>query len=174
VESLSREDIREFKAKGATLRLRDGGLLQRRTIEPLNLGILVSAFGRSTEENHPSKYFNLVDSLIISDNDYVSTVKGMECIILQAKCYLDIGQPRRAWLTYRRGIAMTQLMVSILLYPFNVSADLMYCRDCNATTQASQNIIVYVGHVLGRSLPESAPRPAIRSPRLKRRSRLGK
>lgn len=37
----------------------------------------------------------------------------MECIILQGKCCLDIGQPRRGWLTYRRGLALAQLTVSM-------------------------------------------------------------
>ena len=75
------------------------------------LGILVTAFGRSTNEN-PCQYFSVVDNLIISDDEYASAMDGMECVIILAKCYIDIGQPRKGWLTYRRGLALAQLIVS--------------------------------------------------------------
>jgi hypothetical protein len=87
---------------------------------PTDLGLLVCAFGLSTDTNG-SRYLALVDRLIISDNEYAATITGLECIVLQAKCYLDTGQPRRAWLTYRKGLVLAQLMVSNRLstrYPY--------------------------------------------------------
>jgi hypothetical protein len=79
---------------------------------PTELGILVSAFGLSAE-TRGSYYLALVEKLIISDDQYAATLPGIECIILQAKCYLDIGQPRKAWHVYRRGLTIAQLTVSV-------------------------------------------------------------
>jgi hypothetical protein len=78
---------------------------------PMDLGLLVCAFGLSADQNG-SLYLALVDRLVISDDEYAATLTGLECIVLQGKCYLDIGQPRRAWLAYRRGLVLGQLMVS--------------------------------------------------------------
>ncbi|KAH6682715.1 hypothetical protein B0J14DRAFT_467830 [Halenospora varia] len=75
---------------------------------PAELALLVTAYARST----PGQYhlYTLVDSLIIADSAYVASIEGLECLILLAKAYTDVGQPRRAWLTYRRGVAIAQLM----------------------------------------------------------------
>ncbi|KAI9765752.1 MAG: hypothetical protein M1840_007186 [Geoglossum simile] len=75
---------------------------------PAELGILVAAYARSSNQNH--HLYATVDSLVISDSAYSATIEGMECLILLAKSYIDIGQPRRAWLMYRRGMAIAQLM----------------------------------------------------------------
>ena len=82
---------------------------------PWELGILVSAFGLSVE-SRKSYYLALVEKLIISDDQYAATLPGIGCIILQGKCYLDIGQPRKAWLMYRRGLTIAQLTVSMLKF----------------------------------------------------------
>ncbi|KAH0542442.1 hypothetical protein FGG08_003197 [Glutinoglossum americanum] len=74
---------------------------------PAELGILVAAYARSSNQNH---LYAIVDSLVISDSAYLATTEGMECLILLAKSYTDIGQPRRAWFMYRRGMAIAQLM----------------------------------------------------------------
>ena len=76
---------------------------------PAELGILVAAYARSTSDGH--HLFALVDDLIVSDFAYSTTPEGIECFILLAKAYTDIGQPRRAWLMWRRGMAIAQLMV---------------------------------------------------------------
>ncbi|KAI9854171.1 MAG: hypothetical protein M1813_001341 [Trichoglossum hirsutum] len=76
---------------------------------PAQLGILVAAYARSSIQNY--HLYAIVDSLVISDSAYSATMEGMECLILLAKSYIDIGQPRRAWLMYRRGMAIAQLMV---------------------------------------------------------------
>jgi hypothetical protein len=83
------------------------------TGKPAELGVLVSAFALSTDTNDSYLFLSLVDQLIISDDEYAATVEGMECILLQSKCYLDVGKPRKAWLSYHRGLALAQLMVSV-------------------------------------------------------------
>jgi hypothetical protein len=84
---------------------------------PTELGILVSAFGLSSGTNRKSSQcLSLVDKLIILDDQYAATLSGFECILLQAKCYLDIGQPRKAWLAYRRGLTLAQLTVGAFVF----------------------------------------------------------
>jgi hypothetical protein len=77
---------------------------------PAELGILTAAYARSMgkEQHH---LYAVIDSLIVSDFTYAATLEGMECLILLAKSYTDIGQPRRAWFVWRKGIAVAQLMV---------------------------------------------------------------
>ena len=81
---------------------------------PAELGILVAAYARSSNQNH--HLYAIVDSLVISDSVYSATIEGMECLILLAKSYIDIGQPRRGWFMYRRGMAIAQLMVQVVSY----------------------------------------------------------
>lgn len=79
---------------------------------PSQLGTLALAVGISQEGDELDHYLNLVNQWILSDDEYASTLEGMECIILSSKCYADIGQPRKAWVNYRRGLTFAQLLVS--------------------------------------------------------------
>lgn len=81
---------------------------------PAELGILFAAYARSLNRSH--HLYAIVDSLVISDFAYSATIEGMECLILLAKSYTDIGQPRRAWFMWRRGMAIAQLMVQVISY----------------------------------------------------------
>lgn len=78
---------------------------------PAILGTLVTAYARSLDQG--SDLYELVGLLVISDFAYAATLEGMECLVLLAKSYTDIGQPRRAWLTWRQGLAIAQLMVRL-------------------------------------------------------------
>ncbi|KAM5355050.1 hypothetical protein ACJ41O_001696 [Fusarium nematophilum] len=75
---------------------------------PAELAILAVAYARSLGRSH--QLFSLVDSLIISDFSLAASLDGMECLILLAKTYTDIGQPRRAWFTWRKGLSIAQMM----------------------------------------------------------------
>ncbi|OAQ63664.1 hypothetical protein VFPPC_16501 [Pochonia chlamydosporia 170] len=77
---------------------------------PAQVATLVVAYARSV--GNSSQLISLVDNLVISDVSLAATVEGMECLILLGKTYTDVGQPRRAWLTWRKGIATAQLMAS--------------------------------------------------------------
>lgn len=63
--------------------------------------------------------FGLVDNLVISDMTVVTSLDGMECLVLLAKTYTDIGQPRRAWLMWRRGLAFAQLLVCLPVFLYS-------------------------------------------------------
>jgi hypothetical protein len=79
---------------------------------PPHVGLLTLAVGVSIEGDNLDAYLALVDRWITSDDEYASTLEGMECLLLQAKCYADIGQPRKAWLIYRKGLGYAQMLVS--------------------------------------------------------------
>lgn len=108
--------------------------------DPAELGILTAAYARSMGSGH-HHIFALVDSLVTSDFTYVSTLEGLECLILLAKSYTDIGQPRRAWFMWRKGIAIAQLMVRQSLTPKKDISDLAkgFHRE-RTSTPAGQRI----------------------------------
>lgn len=78
---------------------------------PAVLGTLAIGYGRSL--GRASHLFGLVERIVLADFAVAATVQGMECLILLGKTYTDIGQPKRAWLTWRRGLANAQLMVCL-------------------------------------------------------------
>jgi len=56
------------------------------------------------------KYMTTVQSLVTSDDEMVSTIEGLECLVLQGLYHINAGNPRRAWLTFRRALNLGQLM----------------------------------------------------------------
>lgn len=79
--------------------------------QPADLGKMAIAFAFSSNGD-ASNVYALVDRLIVSDMTYMSTVEGLECLILLAILYADEGQPRRSWMIYRRGVMVAHLTVS--------------------------------------------------------------
>jgi hypothetical protein len=71
----------------------------------LSVGICVA------EQPDVEKYIEAVDRYVMFDDEYAATLEGMECLILKSKWYADVGQPRRAWISYRKGLMYAQLMV---------------------------------------------------------------
>ena len=51
-----------------------------------------------------------VQSLVTSDDELVSCIEGLECLVLQGLFHINAGNPRRAWLLFRRALATGQLM----------------------------------------------------------------
>ena len=85
------------------------------------IGTVVLAVGicSSAEDNDVERYIEAVDRWVLSDDEYAASLEGMECLILKSKWFADVGQPRRAWICYRKGLMYAELMVRsmILLYP---------------------------------------------------------
>ncbi|KAK9319422.1 hypothetical protein V1517DRAFT_332656 [Lipomyces orientalis] len=75
---------------------------------PAELAALTLAFARSSGKHY--HLYALVDDLVISDFTITTTIEGMECLILLAKLYTDVGHPKRAWLVWRKGVTAAQLM----------------------------------------------------------------
>lgn len=59
-----------------------------------------------------SRYFEAVDRWFLCDDEYAASLEGLECFVMKSKWYADVGQPRRAWIAYRKGLMYAQLMVS--------------------------------------------------------------
>lgn len=79
------------------------------------MGTVILAVGIcSDDEREVERSVEAVDRWVLADDEYAATLEGMECLILKAKWYADVGQPRRAWLAYRKGLMYTQLMVRIV------------------------------------------------------------
>jgi hypothetical protein len=77
------------------------------------IGIVVLSVGIcNADEDDVEKYIEAVDRFVMFDDEYAATLEGMECLILKSKWYADVGQPRRAWISYRKGLMYAQLMVS--------------------------------------------------------------
>ncbi|KAF2630847.1 hypothetical protein BU25DRAFT_408120 [Macroventuria anomochaeta] len=76
------------------------------------IGTVVLAVGicSSAEDNDVERYIEAVDRWVLSDDEYAASLEGMECLILKSKWFADVGQPRRAWICYRKGLMYAQLM----------------------------------------------------------------
>ena len=83
-----------------------------------SIGTVVLSVGIcSDDEKEVERYIEAIDRWVLADDEYAATLEGMECLILKSKWYADVGQPRRAWLSYRKGLMYTQLMVCIIISP---------------------------------------------------------
>jgi hypothetical protein len=74
--------------------------------------VLAVGICSSDESSDVDVYIEAVDRWVLSDDEYAASLEGMECLILKSKWYADVGQPRRAWIAYRKGLMYAQLMVS--------------------------------------------------------------
>ncbi|OQV02328.1 Fungal Zn2-Cys6 binuclear cluster domain-containing protein [Cladophialophora immunda] len=77
---------------------------------PVELGFLVSSYGRHNAAE-ASQFLPLVDRLVLAGERFASNVEGLLLTVFHAKVYLDVGQPRRAFLCNRHGISLAQIMV---------------------------------------------------------------
>ena len=53
---------------------------------------------------------SVVSRLVTSDDEYVSTSEGLECLVLQGFWHANAGNLRKAWLSYRKALSLAQLM----------------------------------------------------------------
>lgn len=75
--------------------------------------VLAVSICSSAEDNDVERYIEAVDRWVLSDDEYAGSLEGIECLILKSKWYADVGQPRRAWIGYRKGLMYAQLMVCL-------------------------------------------------------------
>ncbi|KAI9739952.1 MAG: hypothetical protein M1818_005008 [Claussenomyces sp. TS43310] len=55
-------------------------------------------------------YLNGAETLLSSEQGSAGTMIGLECLMIQIKLYLNMGRPRRAWLTSRRAVSLALLL----------------------------------------------------------------
>ncbi|PYH88857.1 hypothetical protein BO71DRAFT_403517 [Aspergillus ellipticus CBS 707.79] len=51
-----------------------------------------------------------VSSLVISNDDMIGSLEGLQCVILHGLWLMNAGNLRKAWLTFRRAISVAQLI----------------------------------------------------------------
>ncbi len=61
-------------------------------------------------ESRIERYISTVQSLVISDDELISSMEGLECLMLQGLYHINAGNPRRAWLIFRKAIGIGQLL----------------------------------------------------------------
>ncbi|RYC58832.1 hypothetical protein CHU98_g7375 [Xylaria longipes] len=57
-----------------------------------------------------TRYLNIASRLVTSNEALIESLEGLECLILEAVFYINAGNLRQAWLTFRRAIGLAQLM----------------------------------------------------------------
>ena len=55
-------------------------------------------------------YICMIDKYILSNDEYVGTLEGLECLVLTTKLDSNDGKPRKTWLTCRRGLSFAVMM----------------------------------------------------------------
>ncbi|KAG4436746.1 hypothetical protein IFR05_007764 [Cadophora sp. M221] len=61
-------------------------------------------------EARMEKMIVTVQGLVASDDELVSTLNGLETLVLLGAFHINAGNPRRAWMTFRRAMNIGQLM----------------------------------------------------------------
>ncbi|RYO80439.1 hypothetical protein DL762_007632 [Monosporascus cannonballus] len=83
-----------------------GAFLQ--AIPPCSVGELV---GLSSDYRAiMSRAFNAATRLVTSNDELISSVEGIECVMIESMYLNDAGNLRRAWLANRRAMVMAQMM----------------------------------------------------------------
>jgi hypothetical protein len=125
------------------------------------LGTVVLAVGIcSDDESEVERYVEAIDRWVLADDEYAATLEGMELLILKAKWFADVGQPRRAWIAQRKGLMYTQLMVHL-----SFTSTLYDTNKLGLSPQThkfSRPRIHLVVSLPRRPLPLSPPRAALR------------
>lgn len=55
-------------------------------------------------------YITAVETLMAADDGLSSTMEGLSCLIVQTKYYVNMGKPRKGWLTIRRALNFAQML----------------------------------------------------------------
>lgn len=61
-------------------------------------------------ESRMERYIGAVQALVTSDEELVTSMEGLECLILLCSFHSNAGNPRRAWLNLRKAMNIAQLM----------------------------------------------------------------
>ncbi|RFN43339.1 hypothetical protein FIE12Z_12429 [Fusarium flagelliforme] len=90
------EDLTTFAARAYTSSI------------PAEVGMLVAAYARSTSQHH--HLYEFIESLSIPSSTQSYSAEDLELLLLLAKAYSDIGQPRKSWIMYRKGLTIAEVM----------------------------------------------------------------
>lgn len=57
-----------------------------------------------------SYYMSSVETLLGPDEGFAGTLDGLECMMIQAEFYINVGKPRKVWLIFRRAVSFAHLL----------------------------------------------------------------
>ncbi|CAG8953300.1 hypothetical protein HYFRA_00003507 [Hymenoscyphus fraxineus] len=63
-----------------------------------------------TTEARMERWMSTIQALVTSDDELVTTIEGLECLVLQGVFHTNRGSLRRSWLAFRRALSLAQLM----------------------------------------------------------------
>ncbi|KAJ5054278.1 uncharacterized protein L3040_000556 [Drepanopeziza brunnea f. sp. 'multigermtubi'] len=86
-----------------------------------------------------------VQGLVTSDDEIVSTLHGLEALLLLGVFHINAGNPRRAWLTLWRAMSVGQLMGNHKSEPTLSGGRQMWFQ----ITQADRYLALFLGHPAG-------------------------
>ena len=64
----------------------------------------------SPSECLQDRYMKSVEELLESEHGLAGTIEGLECMMVQAEFYVNLGKPKKIWLIYRRAVSCAQLL----------------------------------------------------------------
>jgi hypothetical protein len=75
--------------------------------ELARVALLLAYYSSPTEVQRTTR---LVDQLVLSDEEFMTTLEGLECAIIQGNLLNELGQSKKAWQVWRKAICHAQLM----------------------------------------------------------------
>jgi len=91
----------------------------------------------------------IVDRFIMCDDDYMGTLEGLNCALVQGNLLQEAGQLRKAWQIFRRGIQQAELL-GIHQQRTNVQQDVcwwsLYCQDRVASLKMGKPYSIVNSH----------------------------
>ena len=64
----------------------------------------------ASSETLQDYYMKAVEIFLEPDDGVVETVEGVECLMIQAEFYVNVGKPKKIWSIFRRAVSCAQLL----------------------------------------------------------------
>ena len=80
---------------------------------PCELALVALVLSYYSSPSEVQRTTHLVDRLVLSDDEFMASLPGLECAIIQGNLLNELGQSKRAWQTWRKAICHAQLMASL-------------------------------------------------------------
>ena len=65
---------------------------------------------QASSEDLQNHYMRFVDRFLDRHDGVVATLEGVECLMIQAEFYINVGKPKRIWSIFRRAVNCAQLL----------------------------------------------------------------
>lgn len=102
--------IADAKASGCVRRIAKALICISISLQEVPLEIHVDLGPSVTTMSLSNRYMNAVDDLVISDDDVVGSIDGVECLFLRGKHEMNNGRIWKTWVMLRRALSFAQLL----------------------------------------------------------------